>query len=96
MSAVAGAAGEASTTRRGRGLAPPLLRDAVFRRYWSASTVSMVGDQVTSVAVPLSAVLALHAGAGAMGCSRRSSGCRACCSACTPGPGPTGAAAGGS
>jgi MFS family permease len=46
---------------------PPLLRDVVFRRYWSASTVSMVGDQVTTVAVPLTAVLALHAGAGAMG-----------------------------
>jgi MFS family permease len=46
---------------------PPLLRDVVFRRYWSASTVSMVGDQVTTVAVPLTAVLALHSGAGAMG-----------------------------
>ena len=50
-----------------RGRIPPLLRDVVFRRYWSASTVSMVGDQVTTVAVPLTAVLALHAGAGAMG-----------------------------
>ena len=59
----AGAAG----TRRGRLRVPPLLRDAVFRRYWSASTVSMVGDQVTTIAVPLTAVLALHAGAGAMG-----------------------------
>jgi len=56
----AGAAGK-------RGLVPPLLRDVVFRRYWSASTVSMVGDQVTTVAVPLTGVLALHAGAGAMG-----------------------------
>jgi MFS family permease len=46
---------------------PPLLRGMVFRRYWSASTVSMVGDQVTTVAVPLTAVLALHAGATAMG-----------------------------
>ncbi len=51
----------------GRRLVPPLLRDTVFRRYWSASTVSMTGDQVTTVAVPLTAVLALHAGAGAMG-----------------------------
>jgi MFS family permease len=50
-----------------RRLVPPLLRGTVFRRYWSASTVSMVGDQVTSVAVPLTAVLALHAGAAAMG-----------------------------
>jgi len=46
---------------------PTLLRHTVFRRYWSASTVSMVGDQVTAVAVPLTAVLALHAGAGVMG-----------------------------
>jgi MFS family permease len=46
---------------------PPLLRETVFRRYWGASTVSLVGDQVASIAVPLTAVLALHAGAGAMG-----------------------------
>lgn len=46
---------------------PPLLRDTEFRRYWSASTVSMVGDQVTTIAVPLTAVLALHAGAAVMG-----------------------------
>jgi MFS family permease len=58
---------DADGDKRRRGLVPPLLRDAVFRRYWSASTVSMVGDQVTTIAVPLTAVLALHAGAGAMG-----------------------------
>jgi MFS family permease len=46
---------------------PPLLRDMTFRRYWSASTISVVGDQVASVAVPLTAVLALHAGPAAMG-----------------------------
>ena len=65
----AGAAGTAPApagAALGR-LVPPLLRGTVFRRYWSASTVSMVGDQVTSVAVPLTAVLALHAGAAAMG-----------------------------
>ena len=50
-----------------RRLVPPLLRDTVFRRYWNASTISMVGDQVSSVAVPLTAVLALHAGAAEMG-----------------------------
>jgi MFS family permease len=50
-----------------RNLVPPLLRDRVFRRYWGASTVSMFGDQVSSVAVPLTAVLVLHAGATAMG-----------------------------
>jgi MFS family permease len=50
-----------------RDLVPPLLRDRVFRRYWGASTVSMFGDQVSSVAVPLTAVLVLHAGADTMG-----------------------------
>jgi MFS family permease len=50
-----------------RRLVPPLLREVVFRRYWGASTVSMVGDQVTTIAVPLTAVLSLHAGAAAMG-----------------------------
>jgi MFS family permease len=53
-------------TRR-RGLGPPLLRETVFRRYWTAGTVSMVGDQVTTIAVPLTAVLALHSGAAVMG-----------------------------
>ena len=46
---------------------PPPLRERVFRRYWGASTVSMFGDQVSSIAVPLTAVLVLHAGAAAMG-----------------------------
>jgi MFS family permease len=46
---------------------PPLLRDRVFRRYWSASTISMFGDQISGVALPLAAVLALHAGAAQMG-----------------------------
>jgi MFS family permease len=50
-----------------RRILPPLLRDQVFRRFWSASTISMFGDQVSSIAVPLTAVLALHAGAAAMG-----------------------------
>jgi len=49
-----------------RRLVPP-LREVVFRRYWTASTISMVGDQVTTIAVPLTAVLALHAGAAMMG-----------------------------
>jgi MFS family permease len=58
-------AAPAGTARRR--LVPSLLRETVFRRYWSASTVSMVGDQVTTIAVPLTAVLSLHAGAAAMG-----------------------------
>jgi MFS family permease len=50
-----------------RGLVPLLLRDRVFRRYWGASTVSMFGDQVSSLALPLAAVIVLHARAQEMG-----------------------------
>jgi MFS family permease len=48
-------------------MVPALLRDRVFRRYWNASTISMFGDQISGVALPLAAVLALHAGAAQMG-----------------------------
>ena len=48
-------------------MVPALLRDRVFRRYWSASTISMFGDQISGVALPLAAVLALHVGAAQMG-----------------------------
>lgn len=45
-----------------------LLREnAAFRRYWTAHSVSMLGDQVTGIALPLLAVLALHATAAEMG-----------------------------
>jgi len=47
--------------------APPLLRDVAFRRYWSAQTVSLFGDQVTLLAMPLLAVLAIGAGPAEMG-----------------------------
>jgi MFS family permease len=46
---------------------PPLLRETAFRRYWSAQSISMVGDQVSSIALPLAAVLALHATPAEMG-----------------------------
>src|SRR6202161_1051470 len=46
---------------------PSLLRDRPFRRYWSAQTISMFGDQVSSIALPLAAVLALHASPAEMG-----------------------------
>jgi MFS family permease len=48
-------------------LLPPLLADRPFRRYWSAQTISQFGDQISSVALPLAAVLVLHAGAAQMG-----------------------------
>jgi MFS family permease len=48
--------------------APALLRENVpFRRFWSAQVVSLVGDQVTLIALPLVAVLALDASAAQMG-----------------------------
>ena len=47
---------------------PPLLREnANFRRYFIGQAVSLLGDQVTMIALPLTAVLALHATAGQMG-----------------------------
>jgi MFS family permease len=46
---------------------PVLLRDTQFRRYWTGGTISMFGDQVSGIAIPLAAVLVLHAGAADMG-----------------------------
>jgi MFS family permease len=45
-----------------------LLRDdPPFRRLWTGQTISLVGDQVSLLALPLVAVLELHAGPGQMG-----------------------------
>ncbi|MEV4345980.1 MFS transporter [Actinoplanes sp. NPDC049596] len=46
---------------------PRLLRQAAFRRYWSAQTVSLFGDEVSTLAIPLLAVLATGAGPAQMG-----------------------------
>ncbi len=47
---------------------PPLLRDnRNFRNYFFGQAVSLLGDQITLIALPLTAVLALHATAGQMG-----------------------------
>jgi MFS family permease len=48
-------------------LVPALLRDVVFRRYWAAHSVSLLGDQITLLALPLVAVLVLGAGPSLMG-----------------------------
>ncbi len=45
----------------------PLLRDREFRSYWSGQTISMFGDQISGIAIPLIAVLALRASAADMG-----------------------------
>ncbi|HMI98535.1 MAG TPA: MFS transporter [Gaiellaceae bacterium] len=49
-------------------LVPQLLRgNLVFRRFWLGQTISLFGDQITMIAVPLTAVLVLHANAAQMG-----------------------------
>jgi MFS family permease len=59
---------EASAQPRGRVSVPHLLRrNATFRSYWSAHTVSLFGDQVSHLALPLVAVLTLDASAAEMG-----------------------------
>jgi MFS family permease len=51
-----------------RMLVPPLLRESIpFRRFWAGQAVSLFGDQVTLIALPLVAVLALDASAAQMG-----------------------------
>ncbi|MFD3662930.1 MFS transporter [Streptomyces sp. NPDC058659] len=46
---------------------PALLRERTFRRYWTGQTVSLVGDQISLIAIPLAAVLILGADAAEMG-----------------------------
>ena len=47
---------------------PPLLRDNVpFRRFWLGQSISLFGDQITILALPLVAVIALDADAATMG-----------------------------
>ena len=47
---------------------PPLLRENVaFRRFFAGQAVSLVGDQVSLIALPLVGILVLHAGAAQMG-----------------------------
>jgi MFS family permease len=47
---------------------PSLLREnRDFRRYWTGQTISLFGDQITELAVPLAGVLVLHASPAQMG-----------------------------
>jgi MFS family permease len=46
---------------------PSLLRQRVFRRYWSAQSISMLGDQISGIALPLAGVITLHASPAQMG-----------------------------
>jgi MFS family permease len=45
----------------------PLHRDRAFRRFWTAYTVSVFGDQVSALAIPLIAVLTLDASPAQLG-----------------------------
>jgi len=58
----------APRARRAARVAPALLRESgIFRRYWGAHTVSLFGDQVTLLALPLAGVLVLDASPVQMG-----------------------------
>ena len=47
---------------------PPLLRrNRSFRNFWTGQTISLFGDEITLLALPLLAVLQLDAGAVQMG-----------------------------
>ncbi len=51
-----------------RRLVPQLLHgNLVFRRFWLGQTISLFGDQITLIAIPLTAVLVLDANATQMG-----------------------------
>jgi MFS family permease len=51
-----------------RSLRSPLLHEnRSFRHYFVGQSVSLLGDQITLLALPLTAVLVLHASAGEMG-----------------------------
>ncbi|WP_409060936.1 MFS transporter [Streptomyces sp. SYP-A7185] len=63
-------AGASAETRAGTGIReriPALLRERTFRSYWTGRTVSLVGDEISLIAIPLAAVLVLGADAAEMG-----------------------------
>jgi MFS family permease len=46
---------------------PGIIREREFRRFWLGESISLIGDQITLIALPLVGVLALHANAAQMG-----------------------------
>src|SRR5262245_15655432 len=50
-----------------RSFLPPILGETPFRRFWLGQTISVFGDQITYLALPIVAVLNLRADAGDMG-----------------------------
>ncbi len=53
--------------RGGRKIPALLVENPTFRRFWIGETISQLGDQITLIALPLAAVLVLHAGPAQMG-----------------------------
>ena len=45
----------------------PLHRQSAFVRFWAGQTISVFGDQISALAIPLTAVLVLHASAVQVG-----------------------------
>ncbi|MEY9931113.1 MFS family permease [Catenulispora sp. GP43] len=58
------------TPVRTPGDADTLWRNADFLKFWSGETLSLFGTQVTNLALPLTAILSFHAGAGMVGVLR--------------------------
>ena len=46
---------------------PPLTRQPLFLRYWAGQTISVFGDQINMLAIPLIAILVLDASAFEVG-----------------------------
>src|SRR3990172_11748526 len=55
------------TGTRDQPVIPALLRQAPFRNLWLVQTINVFGDQITFLAVPIVAVLILHADPAEMG-----------------------------
>jgi MFS family permease len=54
-------------TSRASRFGPPLLREHNFRNFWFGQTISVFGDQITLLALPIVAVLVLDADPAQMG-----------------------------
>ena len=58
---------QATAASRASRFAPALLREHNFRNFWFGQTISVFGDQITLLALPIVAVLVLDADAAQMG-----------------------------
>jgi MFS family permease len=56
-----------STSPKSASPRPPLLRNGDFVRFWFGDTFTQFGGQITTLALPLTAVLTLHASSFGMG-----------------------------